>query len=164
ALILLAGLAVSELARRGRRGRAIAVIAAGVMTLELIPNLPRGVDLFRLQQREMRDVRAQVVPDLRTVTHPRERVFFLPYDGPYNDYMGDYLAPLAGLHAYNAGGDKDVALAMQHWPGQIGAMTQPGAGADAVAAALSAGAADVVVAPDFHMRWNAYSWPPTAAE
>jgi hypothetical protein len=164
ALIVLAALAVTELVRRRRRWRVVAVVAAGLMTLELLPNLPRAVDLFRVQQHQMRDVRAQVVPDLRSVTHPRERVFFLSYDGAYNDYLANYLAPLAQLHAYNAGGDKDVALAMQHWPGPIGAMTAPGAGADAVAAALGSGAVDVVIAPTFHLRWNAYSWPPTATE
>ena len=164
ALVLVAGLAVDALARRRRRWLVVAVVAAGVVTLELLPNLPLVSRSYRAQAQQVSEVGSTVGSELRSVTRPYERAFFLNYDGTHNDYMVNYLAAAATLRAYNAGGDKDAFLAAQRWPPAVTALASAAVTPDAVAAALASRTVDVVIAPDFHLRWNAYAWPPQPAE
>jgi hypothetical protein len=165
ALVLLAALGVERLARRKEtRWRALAVIAAAAATFELLPNLPFLLGYYRSNARQMDRATAVLGAELRALTKPSERVFFLNYDGTHNDFIVNYLAPFARLRAYNAGGDKDAIFAESHWPSDVfnlaGATVTPGA----VYTALRQGNLDAVILPYFHLRWTAYQWPPLAQD
>jgi hypothetical protein len=164
ALIVLAGLAVARLVRRPGRGRVVAVVLAGVAVVEIAPNLPLLTSHYREHRQDMREFQAAVAGDLHAATRRGERAFFLSSDGSHNDYLVNYMSPMAGLRTFNAGVDKNGALSAERWPAEIQAMASPGVTADDVAAALETGAAEVVIAPKFHLRWSSYAWPATAQQ
>jgi hypothetical protein len=160
ALIVLAGLGFSALLGVPQLRR-WAVLAVGVVAVvELLPNIGLIERRNEANYRYLNQVRAGVEVDLDRSTRDGERAFFLSYDGSHNDYMVNFLSSGAGLRAFNAGGDKNVLMSQRRWPPEIiSLMTAPGDPA-AAAAALRSDAADVLIAPFFHARWSAYSWPP----
>jgi hypothetical protein len=159
ALVVLAALAVDQLLRRPRWRVAAGVLAA-LALVETAPNVP----LLFSEHRDFYDsrnaMRASVMPDLRAATRPGDSVFFLSPDGVYNDYLANYLVPSARLTSFNSGGDKNALLTRAAWPRPIAAVAGPQVRANDVVRALESGKVDVVIAPLFHLRWAAYSWPP----
>jgi len=160
ALVILAGLGIAVLCRGSRRRRVLAVGLAAVAVAELAPNFPLLVSEYRRADSSMEAFASEAGGDLRAATRPGERVFFLNYDGRHNDWMVNSLAPAASLRAFNAGGDKNAAMAARRWPAEVRAMARPGVTGDDVARAFRAGRTDVVIAPYFHLLWGAYPWPP----
>ena len=162
ALILLAGLAIAELARGpGRRRQVLAVVLAGVAVVEVLPTLPLFERVYRVHYEDRVAVRAEVVSDLDRATRDGERVFFLSYDGRHNDFLANYLAAATGLRAYNAGGDKNSVYAAKAWPPEVQALAAPSPPPEAVEQALRSGKVDVVVLPSFHLQENSSAWPPS---
>ncbi|MEX2588150.1 MAG: hypothetical protein WD602_09200 [Actinomycetota bacterium] len=161
ALIILAGLAVAEMIRRPGLARWTAVVLAAVAVVELAPDVAARASVYRENRREINVVSEQVEPQLRAVTKPGQRVFFLNYDGSHNDWMVNYLAPAAGLVAYNAGGDKNAALSRARWPEEVRALAEADVAADDLYRSFYSGHVDAVVVPFFHLRHAAYSWPPS---
>lgn len=160
ALVLLAALAIDRLIRRPRWRLAAGALAV-LALVEIAPNVP----LLMSDHRDFYDSRSamrdSVAPDLEAATRSGESVFFLSPDGVYNDYLANYLVPSAGVTSFNAGGDKNVLLTRDAWPRPIAAIAQPKITGDEVVRALESGDVDVVIAPLFHLRWAAYSWPPS---
>lgn len=163
-LVLLAGLSVALLVKSGGRTRVLVLCLAAAAVVEMAPNAPLLVHQHRTGRAAMEAVTREVGHVLRDNTREGERVFFLNYDGEHNDWLAHYLAPLAGLRAYNAGGDKNALLAANHWPDEIKAMAGFDVGPDDVMAGFEAGNTDVVIAPYFHLRRSTYQWPPSPAE
>jgi hypothetical protein len=162
ALIVLAGLALAQLARGpGRRRQVLVLLLAGAALVEVLPTVPLLVRGYRENARDRASVQREVGAPLDRATRSGERAFFLSYDGTHNDFLAGYLAPAAGLRTFNSGGDKNVVFAMSRWPAEVGAIAGPGPSPAAVERALRSGAVDVVVAPYFHMRENAAQWPPS---
>jgi hypothetical protein len=89
--------------------------------------------------------------------------FFLSPDGDYNDYLVNYLAPTVGVKTYNAGVDKNEAVARNAWPPAVVALGEHRVGSGQIVRALESGTVNVVIAPYFHLRWDAYAWPPSEA-
>lgn len=97
--------------------------------------------------------------DLGSSLRPGERVAFLPYG---NDFLANYLAARTGVRAYNVGGDKNLATAMEHWPQtmlQFRANQVDGAFAERVLLFLARGEVDAIVLPYFDLLWSAHLWP-----
>jgi hypothetical protein len=161
-LIVLAGLAIDRLARIRRR-RLLAGVVAVVAVVEIAPNMPNQYDIHRANHREREALTAGVIGDLQASTERGERVFFLSPDASYNDYMVNYLAPTMEVRTFNAGGDKNSALARASWPETLTALSGPNPTPDHVRAALESGL-DVVVAPYFDLRLATYAWPPPPAD
>lgn len=161
ALVVLAGLGVAALARGPTSRRALAVVLAAIAAAELAPNLSLLVNQYRSDHSAMEAVASEVGGDLRATTRPGERVFFLNYTGRHNDWLVNYVVPIASLRAYNAGGDKNFALAASSWPTEVRAMARPGVTANEVARAFRAGRVDAVVAPYFDLLGP---WPPLPAQ
>lgn len=165
ALIVLAALALDQLWRRRRaRWRVLAVVLAAIGVAELAPNVPLLAQEYRQNYLDRERTSAAVIGDLQRATAPADRVFFLSPDAHYNDYMVNYLAATAGVQTYNAGGDKNVTAARARWPEPILALADDTATPDDVHRALQSGAADAVIAPYFHLRWDTYGWPPPDEE
>jgi hypothetical protein len=163
ALIVLAGLAIDRLARTPRR-RVLAGVLAAVAVAEIAPNVPRLLDGYRAHYENRAELNADVVRDLERATERGERAFFLSTDGSYIDYLANYLAPTMEVRAFNAGGDKNSALAQAAWPAPVVVMANPARTPDDVLNALTSGGVGVVIAPYFHLRGATYAWPPGDAE
>lgn len=160
ALVLLAALTVDALWRRPRR-RALAVVVGLLAVVEVLPNVPLLVSLYRDYYRSQAAIDATVIPDLRAATKHNERIFFLSAGREDNDYLANYLASTAHVTTLNAGGDKNAFYATTGWPKAVARLARQSAGPAEARAALKSGAVDVVVAPYFHLRWAAYAWPPS---
>jgi hypothetical protein len=160
ALIALAAIAVNALLDR-RRWRVVVIGLALVALVEMAPNVPLLVSQYRDHDRSRATVDATLIPEVRAAVGKDDSVFFVSPDGVYNDYLVNYLAPTVGFTTYNAGGDKNEAIARNAWPPPIADLAEPDAGADQVLAALRSRAVSVVVAPYFHLLWDAYQWPPS---
>lgn len=163
-LVVLAGLAVAALVAPGGRRRLLGLSLAALALVEVAPNLPLLLQQHRTGRVAMETVSREVGQVLSASTAPGERVFFLNYDSEHNDWLAHYLAPHAGLRAYNAGGDKNAQLAAAGWPEEIAALAGPEVGADAVLTSFTSGHVDAVVAPYFHLRRSTYAWPPSGEE
>lgn len=158
ALVVLAGLAIDRLLRRRDR-RTLALVVAALAIVELVPNLPDMTSQHRDERRSVVAFRSSAGAELKRITRPDERAFFLNYDGEHNDFAANDLASRRPLRVYNAGGDKNASLAGQSWPVAIQAIARPEVTPDDVVNALDDGLVDVVIAPLFHLRLAAYGWP-----
>lgn len=161
-VIVLAGLAIAELARSGRR--TTATVLAVIAILDTAPNLPLQARDHSAAGAQTAAVRTNLVPDFRSAVRPGERVLFLPAG---NDFLADLLAPSADVASYNAGGDKNLVLAQHSWPAPVTAAVAnfgKAGEADAIEVALQSGLVDAVVLPRFDLRWSSYNWPASAAE
>jgi hypothetical protein len=160
ALILLAGLAIAELARSPGRTRLLALLLAGAAVVEVLPTVPFFEPIYRERHADRIRVQTEVGDPLGRATRAGERAFFLSYDGSHNDFLANYLATKAGVRAYNAGGDKNAIYAASAWPGEVRALSPGHVPPRAVARALRSGKVDVVIAPFFHLQANSGNWPP----
>lgn len=162
-VLMLAALGIERGLRRDRLR--ILVLALAVLgTLELLPNFSALGRIYRAQNRVVRTLTDTVGQELRGLTHPGELVFFLNVDPSQDDFLVNYLAPYAGVRAFNAGGDKNEYLAMQRWPPQISALATSPVTPTAVQTALADQQVNVILAPLFDLHTAVFSWPPTAAE
>ena len=162
-LLMLAALGIERGLRRDRL-RVVVLALAIVGTLELLPNFPALGKTYRAQNTYVRTLTESVGHELRELTHPGDFVFFLNIDPSEDDFLVNYLAPYAGVRTYNAGGDKNVYLAIQRWPPQLLALATPPATPTAVYTALADRDVNVILAPLFDLNAAAFAWPPTAAE
>ena len=160
ALIALAAIAVNALLDRPRL-RIVAIGLALLAIAELAPNVPWLFSQYREHHRSRAALNATLLPELRKAVGEGDAAFFVSPDGVYNDYLVNYLAPTVGFTTYNAGGDKNEAIARNAWPPAIADLARPGAGSNQVVRALQSRAVSVVIAPYFHLQWDAYKWPPT---
>jgi len=162
ALIALAAIAVNALLDRPRR-RMLAIGLALLALVELAPNVPLLLSQYHEDHRSRAALNATLLPELRNALGNGDSAFFVSPDGVYNDYLVNYLAPTVGFTAYNAGGDKNEAIARNAWSRPIADLAKPDAGSDQILAALKSRAVSVVIAPYFHLQWDAYKWPPSAS-
>jgi hypothetical protein len=77
-----------------------------------LPHLVRRRESLALRDNFLQLDRG-LLGDLGSSLRPGERVAFLPYG---NDFLVNYLAARTGVRAYNVGGDKNMATAMERWP------------------------------------------------
>ena len=160
ALIVLAALTIDALLRRRGLWRWAALVVAALAIVELMPNVPLYASTARAHHRQITAMQSSAGAEVRAATRSGEQAFLLNYDGTHNDYLANYLASAADLRAYNAGGDKNAALAAAHWPTEIAPLGAAVVKGDAVERAFASGRLDVIIAPLFHLRWSSYAWPP----
>ena len=101
----------------------------------------------------------ELVEELRKSIQPNETVAFLPWG---NDYMVNYLAPKVGFRTFNIGGDKNLAEARTQWPQAMNLIQGNEIDVGKAISSLKLliyGSADVIVFPNFSMRWSSYFWP-----
>ena len=162
ALILLAGLAIAELARGpGRRRQVLAVVLAGVAVVEVLPTCrcssastaPTTTTASRCARRS-------------SPTSTERRATASGRSSSATTVGTTTSSPTTsrrphGLRAYNAGGDKNSVYAARAWPPEVQAIAAPSPPPEAVEQALRSGKVDVVVLPSFHLQENSSAWPPS---
>ncbi|HVF19331.1 MAG TPA: hypothetical protein VNA14_03715 [Mycobacteriales bacterium] len=163
-LVLAAVVAVDAALRRARSraGRGAVLAVAGLAVLELLPPVPRLIGEHSTRRAQLRAVHEGPVRDLQRVVDPGAMVLFLPVD---NDYLANYLVPMAGLRSYNVGGDKNGHAARARWPEDVALLVvshrTPTADVGARAVTVLKEHADALVLPRFSLRRDARSWPPS---
>jgi hypothetical protein len=149
---------------RRERMRYLVLGLALLGSLELLPNFPSLGRTYRAQNGYVKTLTASVGHELRGLTRPGDIGFFLNVTPSQDDFLVNYLAPYAGLRTYNAGGDKNVSLAREHWPAQIAALAASPVTPGPVETALRDRQASVILAPLFDLHTAVLSWPPTGAD
>jgi hypothetical protein len=170
-LLVLAVMGLTWLVGRGRWPRRIAVLAAALILVELLPSLPDRIDETHANLESVGGVEADVIAPLSIVTRPGERALLFGPGGTSpgtNDYLANYLCPAARLVCYNVGGDKVVLNAAKSYPPDATAvLTGRGRTTDQQAEQhltnlLTSGQLEVVVLVHFDLRAQAVRWPARA--
>lgn len=146
---------VIALSRERLNRTSIAVLTAIIVLLA-----PHPLEAFRqssLHRRLMADIEADVVGPLHDAVHGPV-IAFSPHG---NDFLGAYLAARLKLRAFNAGGDKNYAIAHGQWPLDMVRLrdpAQPGQDLGIIRFLLD-GTGDDVVIPYFDLFYSAQIWP-----
>ncbi len=108
----------------------------------------------------------QAVVDLSKGVTKGETVLFMGAGGADNEYLSLYLCEQVGCKTYNAPGDKALADSWRKWPAVVGKAAATNTPTedrpDLINALLQQDLADVVVIPNFDLRWDSYQWPPAS--
>lgn len=151
------------LAMSGRGRKSVIGIAAAVMAVIAVanlPHLPRHLQAAVHNREMFLDVESALVEEMAEVVLPHEKVAFLPWR---NDFLVNYIASRMNAVAFNIGGDKNLAAARAHWPKTMRRfpMARVDEGfARRILLLLTRNEADVVILPYIDMQWAAHSWPP----
>jgi hypothetical protein len=162
ALIALAVVAITALARRGRTVLAVAV--AVLLVVEAMPNLIATHRAGVRQLATVAQVDLDVTDPLASALRPGERVLMVnpvPGQTGTNAYLANWLCPQLHVRCYNVGGDKAGELARPMQPPAVtDAIGRPKDLQADIDALFAAGQVDAVVLIYFDLRAGAYSWPP----
>ena len=160
-LIFVAGLAVAGLARDRRRAvRAAAIIVAVLAAAETLPNIPEHLDKRSSSAQYVKTVQAALLPDLRRLVHPGDRLLVLPTS---NDFLANALIPFTDGAAYNIGIDKNHSLSRRSWPVEIRIADRAyltRRAADRICDAFRGGDLDLVLLPYVSFNRGAFVFPP----
>ena len=159
--IFVAGLAVASLARDRRRVvRAAAVVVAVLAAVETLPNIPEHLDKRSSSAQYVKTVQTALLPDLRRLVHPGDRMLLLPTS---NDFLANALIPFSDGASYNVGIDKNHSLARRSWPVEIRIADRAyptRAAADRICDAFRSGHLDLVLLPYVSFNRGAFLFPP----
>lgn len=139
----------------GRRRSWLLAVLLIAQAPQLSDKWRAGID-YRTNIRALDDA---LLADLRADLNPQKPVVFLPYG---NDFIINYLAARLDLHAYNVGGDKNLAMARAAWPTDLQSAEMNRIDADFVPRVhrlLESGVVHAIVLPHFDMLWAAHHWP-----
>ena len=168
-------LLIAELSRRDRNKAAWWLL--GLMMVSNLPNPESGLTYSEVRHYEhqvrvhaplhFRDQFAQldqsIVADFRQDAPKDGITAFFPQG---NDFLAAYLAAASNTHTYNIGGDKNVALAQEHWPASISTLfaSDTTTLAGNIERTLGDRSVRAVVISYVDLLWNAHQWPPSSAE
>jgi hypothetical protein len=153
-VVLLAAVGLAAAARRARSGprwRSATVVTVAVLAfVEVLPDPAHVVLERRLSLERVRYLDEGIVAEAGRLLAPDELVLMLPST---NDFLANYLVPLAGVRSYNVGIDKNHALSSATWPPAVRAANL-GYGSDAqdLICAVLRTDADAVVLPYLDTR------------
>ncbi len=157
------GLTILLIHRLRGRHPVQAALVAPLLILMLLPNVGRQTKSAMSNRGKAESMELSLVEDLRQVASGGV-VFFAPHG---NDFIANYLAPLAGIKTYNIGGDKNMLIAQRYWSEPMLRLGLPQLNTASfpqdVRTVLLTGQADVVVIPFFDMLQSAIHWPPSSS-
>ncbi|GGY35813.1 hypothetical protein GCM10011297_06030 [Bacterioplanes sanyensis] len=145
--------------RQGRLSAWQGWLATSLPLLLFMPPLAEQVHDGERYYDHFQRMTTEFIEPLQQDTAAGELVAFLPWG---NDFMINYVAPAAGVNAFNIGGDKNMQQASKHWPDwfrQLGRGRVQSDYALPVATALQQGEVDAVVIPKVDMLWAPHNWP-----
>lgn len=158
ALVALVVFAAACLLQRPRYGR---VLAGGLLlfaALEALPDLKKPLDNGRRVHAHAYWIYNDLSSDFARGLRQAERVFLAQlHEAPGdNEYVANTLCARAGVHCYNAGGDKASIMVQESWPPEIRQAYAGNAVVPNLASAFDQGLVDVVVVPYFDLRSVVY--------
>lgn len=100
----------------------------------------------------------ELISKISNKTSNDERVVFLPIG---NDFLINYVAPMANIKSFNIGGDKNLEEAKHYWPLEIGNFNalSDERRVDAIENMLIKDKVDAIIIPYVDMLWSAHAWP-----
>jgi hypothetical protein len=153
-LVLLSAVGLAAAWRRFWQGpvrhRAVVAAVAALAVAEVLPDPAHIVLERRMSVERVRYLDEGIVAEAADLLREDELILMLPST---NDFLANYLVPLAGVRSYNVGIDKNHALSSARWPDAVVAANLsygPRAG-DLVCTALRR-EADAVVLPYLDTR------------
>ena len=167
-LLLFAGVAVSGVMKY-KNGKKIAGILLVVIIAELSPNIKAlGAD-WSLRHQQLEAFNNDIVYSLDERLDDNEKVLFYPNSIGGNDYLVNYISPYIKINTYNVGGDKSNDYTKQFQPIAIQELLEDRDitkmfDSDELFMVMKNEDIDTVVMPNFDLRWDSYSWPPSNKE
>jgi hypothetical protein len=158
---ILAAIAIVELFRRRR------LLAVALGAFIVMESLSHTFFDARANARSAFDRLATFEEDMEREfeggrLQPAERVLFLP---AANDYLVQAIAPRLQVFTYNISFDKELTrIRPQQPPAVVAAINAYSNGTlnqDILCEVFRQDLAEAVVFPDFDLRWDSYSWPPS---
>jgi len=104
---------------------------------------------------------SEVVTPLRNSIKPGSLLLFVSTE---NDFLAGYIAAKLNCRTYNVGGDKNLIIAQQYWPGEVKTIREKRDLMESASALNNKGELDYLIFPHFNLRWSSYSWPPSQAQ
>lgn len=177
-LVLSAAVAVDHLWRRGRHRWLVAALAivavAEIIPLNapplrqfdrdlgrvIVPEAPALLGQHRQAREDLAEIERDLVEPLDEALPDGALVLFVPV---HNDYLANFVVPLADLRSYNVGGDKNNALAARAQPPVVRSLAttdSPEVAKGRAFEVLAYDYADAIVVAHFSLRRDALSWPP----
>ncbi|MBU0648043.1 hypothetical protein KJ855_02585, partial [Patescibacteria group bacterium] len=160
-LIIAAAVYLSQLYKKYPK---ISVILTLIIFIEIFPNLRQTHNIYRQNYTNLQQFRHDVIEPLKAYINPGQTIFYLAPENTAdweNDYLANYISANLNIHSYNCGGDKNMAIARSHWPEKILSMRDYENQNDDAFQALQNNDVDKIIIPNFSLRWDAYSWPPS---
>jgi hypothetical protein len=133
-----------------------------IVTAATLLNLPHIVDRFKMgvaARDTLVQAEEQLGKDLRGGVNKEELIAFLPFR---NDFAIGYVVAREGLHSFNAAGDKNLMLAVKHWPSilkMFAVDTMDASFTDRIMLILFNRQVDVVAIPRADGPWGDHFWP-----
>lgn len=144
--------------RRGQGSRAACVATWIVLLVGLPPPVARITE-GRLYHSMWHRVEHDVLKPFRKNVPPGSLVAGIPYA---NDFLLGYLAAKSGARTYNTGGDKNIELALPHWPQRMRTLAFGELPSDVMATAenlFMSGEATVLMIPLYQEPSASHAWP-----
>ena len=158
------GLTVLLVARVNTRSPLLAYGLIAALVPMMLPHMLERWHVTANRREAARAMESQLVTPLQQTIGGRSRVLFIPYG---NDFIVNYLAPLAGFKSYNIGGDKNLEIARSSWTPRMASLSPgnlpPQQFVENAVTLLAIGEADALVIPYFDLLWAAHAWPPPAS-
>jgi len=123
-----------------------------------LPNLDDNFSAKKSYKAMVDNLDNEFISKIIDKTSDGERVVFLPIG---NDFLINYVAPMANIKSFNIGGDKNLEEAKHHWPLEIrnfNALSDKGR-VNSIENMLLKGEVDAVIIPYVDMLWSAHVWP-----
>ncbi|MFZ0219279.1 MAG: hypothetical protein WAL30_03635 [Candidatus Aquirickettsiella sp.] len=134
------------------------VILLLAMILVNLPHLGATWHRYLQYRKSFYHIDQALIPLLSSDLVKGNRVAFLPYR---NDFLINYLSARLQIHAYNMGGDKNLAEARRYWPSVLQRFSPNYVDpffAYRILLLLAKGQANVVILPYISMFWDAEDW------
>lgn len=146
-------------ALRGRSSRLLAIAATIIVLLLNLPPPHEHVENITAFRKMFFSMDNELMGELESSVHAGEKTAFIPHS---NDFLIAYLSARSRTFTYNIGGDKNVGIALAHWPtslAEIPTATMPDDLGERAYELLLGGYTDVIVVPYFLEPMAAHYWP-----
>lgn len=131
-----------------------------LLILLFMPSPSKLIDKKKEHRSDFFSIDKEVIEPLKEIFRREDIVAFLPYS---NDFLVNYISPSLGIHSYNVGGDKNVALARNFWPAIMKA-NRNFTSSDSqfyknILYFLDSREVDSILIPKIDLLWAAHIWP-----
>lgn len=123
-----------------------------------LPNVNSTLSSKKSYKAMFDNINNELISKIANKTSDGERVVFLPIG---NDFLINYVAPMANIKAFNIGGDKNLEEAKHYWPLEIRNFNElsDDRRVNTIENMLLKDEVDAVIIPYIDMLWSAHVWP-----
>lgn len=136
-----------------------------LLSIEFIPDLPSMITSRQQNRLDYEQYEHELIKPLKAESLQNKKVFFLNPVSE-NEYLANTLHARTQSIGYNGGGDKNSVLAQKHRPLTLAVMNKHLQNQEYASASSTLRSVwleeivDIVIIPNFSLRWDSYAWPP----